>query len=168
MYIKIVEDFSGTPGEPATACNGNIILDLRTVFMERIVFRKSRDACKVSDEAFCSVVGYETHASHPYLSHLNPYVMHPVVSYNSIKWGRLHNNIHRMKTKIDANVSTFVYYVQALHYMFRHFLGHHQASQQEYQTKFFFIIIYFNCKWVFTRWKWYYNKTQHTNNISHK
>jgi hypothetical protein len=24
--------------------------------------------------------------------------------------------------------------------------------------------IYFNCKWVFTRWQWYYNKTQHTNN----
>jgi hypothetical protein len=29
------------------------------------------------------------------------------------------------------------------------------------------IIIYFNCKWVFTRWQWYYNKTQHTNNTSH-
>jgi hypothetical protein len=25
------------------------------------------------------------------------------------------------------------------------------------------IIIYFNFKWVFTRWQWYYNKTQHTN-----
>jgi hypothetical protein len=24
------------------------------------------------------------------------------------------------------------------------------------------IIIYLNCKWVFTRWQWYYNKTQHT------
>jgi hypothetical protein len=30
-----------------------------------------------------------------------------------------------------------------------------------------FIIIYFNCKWVFTRWQWYYNKTQHTNNTHH-
>jgi hypothetical protein len=29
------------------------------------------------------------------------------------------------------------------------------------------IIIYFNCKWVFTRWQWYYNKTQHTNNTHH-
>jgi hypothetical protein len=27
--------------------------------------------------------------------------------------------------------------------------------------------IYFNCKWVFTLWKWYYNKTQHTNNTHH-
>jgi hypothetical protein len=27
--------------------------------------------------------------------------------------------------------------------------------------------IYFNCKWVFTRWQWYYNKTQHTNNTHH-
>jgi hypothetical protein len=27
------------------------------------------------------------------------------------------------------------------------------------------VYIYFNCKWVFTRWQWYYNKTQHT---SHK
>jgi ABC-type nickel/cobalt efflux system permease component RcnA len=26
-------------------------------------------------------------------------------------------------------------------------------------------IIILNCKWVFTRWQWYYNKTQHT---SHK
>jgi hypothetical protein len=24
------------------------------------------------------------------------------------------------------------------------------------------IITYFNCKWGFTRWQWYYNKTQHT------
>jgi glucan phosphoethanolaminetransferase (alkaline phosphatase superfamily) len=30
------------------------------------------------------------------------------------------------------------------------------------------IIIYFNCKWVFTRWQWYYNETQHTNNTQHK
>jgi hypothetical protein len=28
-------------------------------------------------------------------------------------------------------------------------------------------IISFNCKWVFTRWQWYYNKTQHTNNTHH-
>jgi hypothetical protein len=30
-----------------------------------------------------------------------------------------------------------------------------------------FIYIYFNCKWVFTLWQWYYNKTQHTNNTHH-
>jgi hypothetical protein len=30
----------------------------------------------------------------------------------------------------------------------------------------FFIIIYLNCKWVFTRWQWYYNKTQHTTHIT--
>jgi hypothetical protein len=45
-------------------------------------------------------------------------VMHPVVCmYNSVKWGRLHNNaIYRMHTKIrvDTNLSTFVYYVQML------------------------------------------------------
>jgi hypothetical protein len=29
------------------------------------------------------------------------------------------------------------------------------------------IIIYFYCKLVFTRWQWYYNKTQHTNNAHH-
>jgi hypothetical protein len=29
------------------------------------------------------------------------------------------------------------------------------------------IIIYLNCKWVSTRWHWYYNKTQHTNNTHH-
>jgi hypothetical protein len=28
------------------------------------------------------------------------------------------------------------------------------------------IIIYLNCKWVFIRWQWYYNKTQHTNNTN--
>jgi hypothetical protein len=27
-----------------------------------------------------------------------------------------------------------------------------------------YLFIYFICKWVFTRWQWYYNKTQHTNN----
>jgi uncharacterized protein YxeA len=25
------------------------------------------------------------------------------------------------------------------------------------------IFIYLKCKWVFTRWQWYYNKTHHTN-----
>jgi hypothetical protein len=25
----------------------------------------------------------------------------------------------------------------------------------------------FNCKCVFTRWQWYYNKTQYTNNTHH-
>jgi hypothetical protein len=30
------------------------------------------------------------------------------------------------------------------------------------------IIIYFNCKWVFIRWQWYYNKTQQTNNTTIK
>jgi hypothetical protein len=31
------------------------------------------------------------------------------------------------------------------------------------------IIIYLNCKWDFTPWQWYYNKTQHTKiHISHK
>jgi hypothetical protein len=29
------------------------------------------------------------------------------------------------------------------------------------------VIVYLNCKWVFTRWQWYYNKTQHTNNTHH-
>jgi hypothetical protein len=29
-------------------------------------------------------------------------------------------------------------------------------------------IIYLNCKWVLTRWHWYYNKTQHTNNTTLK
>jgi hypothetical protein len=29
------------------------------------------------------------------------------------------------------------------------------------------IIIYLNCKWGFTWWQWYYNKTQHTNNTHH-
>jgi glycosidase len=33
-----------------------------------------------------------------------------------------------------------------------------------FQRRPFFIIIYFNFKWVFARWQWYYNKTQHTNN----
>jgi hypothetical protein len=28
----------------------------------------------------------------------------------------------------------------------------------------FLIIVYFNCKWIFTWWQWYYNKTLHTNN----
>jgi hypothetical protein len=31
-----------------------------------------------------------------------------------------------------------------------------------------FITIYFNCKWVFNRWQWYYNKAQHTNNTTIK
>jgi hypothetical protein len=29
------------------------------------------------------------------------------------------------------------------------------------------IIIYFNCKWVFTLWQWLYNKTQHINITHH-
>jgi hypothetical protein len=29
------------------------------------------------------------------------------------------------------------------------------------------IIVYFDCKWVFTRWQWYYNKTLNTNNTQH-
>jgi hypothetical protein len=32
---------------------------------------------------------------------------------------------------------------------------------------FIIIFIYFNCKWSFTRWQCYYNKTQHTNNTHH-
>jgi hypothetical protein len=45
------------------------------------------------------------------------------------KWGRLHNiDIYSMMTKVDTNVSTFVYYAQALRYMCRPFLGHHQES----------------------------------------
>jgi hypothetical protein len=26
---------------------------------------------------------------------------------------------------------------------------------------FIIIIIYLNCKWVFSQWQWHYNKTQH-------
>jgi hypothetical protein len=33
---------------------------------------------------------------------------------------------------------------------------------------YFIISIYFNCKCVFSRWQWYYNKTQHTNNTTIK
>jgi hypothetical protein len=33
---------------------------------------------------------------------------------------------------------------------------------------FIIIIIYFNFKLGFIPWQWYYNKTQHTNNTSHK
>jgi hypothetical protein len=32
--------------------------------------------------------------------------------------------------KIDTNVSTFINYAQALRYMFRPFLGHHQATHK--------------------------------------
>jgi hypothetical protein len=32
---------------------------------------------------------------------------------------------------------------------------------------FIYLFIYLNCKWVFTRWQWYYNKTQHTNTVTH-
>jgi hypothetical protein len=32
---------------------------------------------------------------------------------------------------------------------------------------FIVFIIYFNCKWVFTRLQWYYNKTHHANNTNH-
>jgi hypothetical protein len=57
--------------------------------------------------------------------------------YNNVKWGRLHNNdIYKVKTKIDTNLSAFVYYVQALRYMFRHFLGHHQATHKNIETMF--------------------------------
>jgi hypothetical protein len=61
--------------------------------------------------------------------------------YSSVEWGRLHNNdIYWMKIKIDTNVSTFVfiiiYYTQVLCYMFRPFLGHHQASHKNI-SKFF-------------------------------
>jgi hypothetical protein len=30
------------------------------------------------------------------------------------------------------------------------------------------IIIKLNCRWTFTLWQWYYNKTQHKNHISQK
>jgi hypothetical protein len=50
---------------------------------------------------------------------------------STVPWGRLHNkDIYRMKIKRNTNVSTFIYYAQALHYMFRPFLGHHQASHK--------------------------------------
>jgi hypothetical protein len=39
-------------------------------------------------------------------------------------------DFYRMKIKIDTNISTFVYYAQALLYMFRPFLGHHKASHK--------------------------------------
>jgi hypothetical protein len=33
---------------------------------------------------------------------------------------------------------------------------------------YYFITIYFNCRWDFTRWQWYYNKTQYKNNTHHQ
>jgi hypothetical protein len=33
--------------------------------------------------------------------------------------------------------------------------------------RYYYCYYYLNCKWVFTRWQWYYNKTQHTNNTPH-
>jgi hypothetical protein len=36
-------------------------------------------------------------------------------------------------------------------------------AQQFYTGPLFLFIIYFNCKWAFTRWQWYYNKTQRHN-----
>jgi Ca2+/Na+ antiporter len=30
------------------------------------------------------------------------------------------------------------------------------------------LLLYLNCKWVFTRWQGYYNKARHTNNTHHK
>jgi hypothetical protein len=42
---------------------------------------------------------------------------------------------------------------------------------REYMKKFFplisSIIIYFNCKWGFTWWQWYCNKSQYTVNAHH-
>jgi hypothetical protein len=32
---------------------------------------------------------------------------------------------------------------------------------------YYYYYYYLNCKWVFTRWQWYYNKTQHKNNTHH-
>jgi hypothetical protein len=55
--------------------------------------------------------------------------------YDIVKWGSLHNSdIYRMKTKTGTNVSTFIYYVQALRYVFRPFLDHHQASHKYINT----------------------------------
>jgi hypothetical protein len=35
--------------------------------------------------------------------------------------------------------------------------------------QYVYIVIYFSCKWIFARWQWYYNKTQHTKmHVSHK
>jgi hypothetical protein len=33
--------------------------------------------------------------------------------------------------------------------------------EHEGEGKIFIIIIYLNCKWVSTRWHWYYNRTIH-------
>jgi hypothetical protein len=35
------------------------------------------------------------------------------------------------------------------------------------RKSFILLFIYLNCKWVFTRWQWYYNKKQHTNNTKY-
>jgi hypothetical protein len=40
------------------------------------------------------------------------------------------------------------------------YLSHN--SSFNHRNNIIIIIIYLNCKWVFTRWQWYYNKTHHT------
>jgi ABC-type proline/glycine betaine transport system substrate-binding protein len=37
-----------------------------------------------------------------------------------------------------------------------------QLNEYKLLNKIIIIIIYFSCKWVFTRWQLYYNKPQHT------
>jgi hypothetical protein len=36
-----------------------------------------------------------------------------------------------------------------------------------FNDAFIIIIIYLNCKWVSTRWQWYYNRTTHITQITH-
>jgi hypothetical protein len=43
----------------------------------------------------------------------------------------------------------------------------HTTGETLIRPAYVLFFIYFNCKWVFTRWQWYYNKTQHTNNTHH-
>jgi hypothetical protein len=45
----------------------------------------------------------------------------------------------------------------------RHTTGTHSVSS--YRRCWLFVVTYyyyFNCKWVFTQWQWFYNRTQHT------
>jgi hypothetical protein len=41
------------------------------------------------------------------------------------------------------------------------------GSSTSMSTVDFFIIIIIDCKWVYTRWQWCYNKTQPQNNTHH-
>jgi hypothetical protein len=88
----------------------------------------------------------------------------PDIVSSSIDWAQL-SRFH-LKTESESslrNVMFFKYKYRTMDNVHKH-INFIEISPQLFLKCYylFLLFIYSNCKWVFTRWQWYYNNTHHT------